>query len=223
MSMTVQQVRNYVRSFLDTDSEELPDVLLDPWITEGAERIQRQPWLLSWFAKQWTLDTTADTGEYTFATIGADVDSISGVEGERWALHQLPHRNAVRKYAWTNLTSEPIEYSVRGTSLFLWNVPNDAYTLIVHGYRTATAASAASDVIDLPSEFHMQVAEWALSRAYEQQDDHEAAASKQQNVLNAVDQMSRRYRRDGTSGDFVIGEFNIHDQFTRGRLAYEWE
>lgn len=223
MSMTLQDARNYVRSFLDTDSEELPDSLVDVWITEGAEKIQRQPWLLSWFTKTWTFQTTADQGEYPLSTIGSDVDEILSIEGERWALKHRPHELMVRKYAWTNLSSEPIEYSIQGTSVFLWNVPNDGYTLIARGYRQPVTATAAANVIDLPEEFHAQVAEWALARAYEQQDDDIMSNQKFQAVLNNVDQYSRKYRRGPTGGDFQIGTWNLRDQFTRGRLPYDWE
>ena len=222
MSRTLQNTRDYVRLSLDTDIEELPDVLLDAWINEGETHVQRLPWLLSDREAEYTFASIANTASYTFASIDATLDEIVGVEAERWALDFRPHLQMVRKYAWSNsTTSEPIEYSVRGRKLFLWAVPNAAFTFIVRGYRKPVITTAAATTFDVPEEFHVLIGEWALARAYEWQDDDIMSALKFQRFEQQVDVISRTYRRTPKGEADTIGYSDSPGW--PGRLIYPWE
>ena len=67
MAMTIQDLRDNVRFVLDTDDEELPDIVLDPWCVEAQTRIRAA--IDSWYQLQstWTLSTTQGKQAYVDA------------------------------------------------------------------------------------------------------------------------------------------------------------
>lgn len=222
MGMSVQEIRNYVRTSLDTDEEELPNDLIDVWITEGITYVQRQPSLLTYFQKSWSLSTTDGVQAYALSTIG-DVDEILYVEAERWALKYRPHEVQVRRYAYSNLSQEPREYSIHAGNLYLWATPDDGYDIVVRGVRTPLDAPSigAGAEPDVPVEFHQPIAEWVLARAYEQQDDDVMSERKFSRLDALVDRYSRKYRR-APRGLTVVGSDNEFGEFPQ-RLVYDWE
>jgi hypothetical protein len=205
--LSLQDARDYVRSFLDSDEDELPNILVDPWILEGLSRIQRLPFISTYYAKSWTLTSTPSSQEYPLDGIAADIDEIVSVQGPNWLLRQRPHEILVDKYAFSTAgTDNPTEYSVFAGSLFLWMTPSGTDTYVLRGYRTPLQPSAASDVFDVPPEFHSVIAEYALARAYEQFDDPDMATEKFNRCTENIDIFSRRYRRGAVGGALVIGE-----------------
>lgn len=222
--MTAQQLRDYVRNFLDTDAEEVPDVLLDVWMNEGVARIQRTIPSWSFFETSWSV--TTDEAEIPFAQFDPSVDSVTSVEGPDWMLRYLPHAQAVAKYAWGDVTGVAYEFSVsrtegQGPFLRLWPTPSASATYVVRGYRVAADVVAATDSPDLPEEIHPLVAEWMLARAFEQQDDLQMSVQKQQMFERQLDVFRRQYMRAMTPDVQQIGG-GAGLQLS-GRLRFPWE
>jgi hypothetical protein len=218
--MTVQEMRDYVRSFLDTDDEELPDTLVDVWLAEGTARIQRafEPW--SYYEASYTLTTASQTTAIT--SINSALEHIQGVQGPSWRLRYIPHQLAVDKYAWGDLTGEPVEFSIFAETLYLWPSPSASASYTVTGVRSPTEASAASDTVDLPSEFHPLVCEWMLARAYEQQDDDVMAPMKFARFEQQLEIFRRRYTRPPSPGIQAIGSQCSYNDLPP-RLLFDFE
>jgi hypothetical protein len=227
MGMSVQELRDYVRSFLDTDETELPDVLLDVWRREAEQRIQRASSSWTFFDDEWTLNTVADTASYVMADVSpvSTIDEITSITGESWRLKPLAHEAAVQR--WTPLTSisaEPAFWSEYAGSIYLWPTPDDAYALSLRGKRQPLAAATAGDEPDLPDEFHELVGEYMLARAYEQQDDDIMSVQKFNRFEVELDLLRRRYERADKGGVQILGGRPKHPMSEIGaRLIYDWE
>ena len=225
-SMTVQEMRDYVRLFFDTDEEELPDTLLDVWRDEGVARIQRtfEPW--SFYLSTWGLVTATHANlldsldDSTFTA-----ESISSVyePNQQFVLSILPHELALRRYGST--TGTPWAVSVERDTLFLWPTPETTYSYVVRGYRAPVPAVDDTDTVDLPSEFHSLVCEWTLTRAYEQLDDEIMSAQKAARFEQLLDGFRRRYLRAPRGGIEALGSVPAGSSSAGvpDRLRYSWE
>lgn len=179
--MTVQGMRDFVRNHLGTDNTELPDTLLDVYRQEGTDRITQSSQRWSFYEHQWTFTTTPDVGTYDFAAIQGVDDAVVGdlvtVQGPRWRLDQHAHEAMQEKFSWTTWRGEPRYWSQFASAVYLWPVPGATYAMKARGYRKPVAAVSATDMPDLPEEFHPLVAQWMLGRSLQQQDDSITAPS----------------------------------------------
>lgn len=218
--MTVQNMRDYVRAYLDTDETEMPDSLLNVWMDEGTSRIQRkfEPW--SFYETAWEFET-ADPS-VPFATIDSACEVVQSVEADRWMLHGLPHENALSKFAWSDSSGSAYWFSTFASTLFLWPNPDSLTAFTARGYRAPTAWSAATDSVDVPVEFHPLICEWMLARAYEQQDDEIMSSQKFSRFEQQLDDYRRRYLRAPSFGVQVIGGHTAVPLLA-SRLAYDFE
>jgi hypothetical protein len=219
-SMTVQGMYDYVRTFLDSDEEDLPDSLLSMWLNEGVDRIRTwdEPW--SFYEQDWTVTFGA---EQDLDELSPVPEAVMSVEGDRWLLKYRPHERQVGKYAWSSATAgNTTEWSLFDRTVFLWPVPAAPATYVLRGYRQPTAADSVDDVVDLPREFDALICEWILTRAYEWQDDDVMSQQKLARFERDLDRLRRRYVRAPKAGVQRLG--GEHDgPVLLDRFAYSWE
>lgn len=223
-AMTVQQLRDYVRNFLDTDEEEIGDSLLDVWRNEATSRIQRtiSPW--SFYETSWSVTTSSQTVQ--FSSFDPEIDTVTSVEAPNWMLRYVPHHLAVARYAWGDPTGVPYEFSVArtetgGEQIFLWPSPSQSDTYTIRGYRVPNDVSAPADTLDMPAELHPLVGEWMLARAFEMQDDVFMSSQKMQSFERELDAYRRRYTRAMTPDVQAIGS-GLPGMWP-DRLRFPWE
>ena len=224
--MTVGAMSDYVRTFLDSDEEDLPDTLLDVWRNEAVDRIQRTFESWQFYEHSWTFTCT---DQISFAAIaatddaGAYPDAILSVEAERWLMKYMPHEREVARHAWSNGTAgNPTEWSLFDGSVYIWPVPASSATYVARGYRQPIVATNDDQMVDLPSEFDPLVCEWMLTRAYEWNDDEVMSQQKLARFERQLDLLRRRYLRAPKAGVQTIG--SGHDSpLLPERLAYSWE
>lgn len=223
--MTVQQLRDYVRDFLDTDEEEIPDSLLDVWRNEATARIQRtiSPW--SFYETLWSVTTDQQT--IAFDYFDPEIDMVTSVEAPNWTLRYVPHQLAVGRYAWGDPTGVPQEFSVArtessGQQIVLWPSPSQSATYVIRGYRVPADVTDPSGTIDLPGEVHPLVGEWMLARAYEMQDDNVMSSQKMQMFERELEGYRRRFTRAMTPDVQSIGSSST-GLWGADRLRFPWE
>ena len=230
--MSVQAVYDYVRGYLDSDDEDLPSSLLDVWLTEGVNRIQRafEPW--SFYEHAWTFEAGH---EISFDEIGAaDPDGmlpevIQSVEADRWLLKYVPHEREVGRYAWSNATAgQPTEFSLHNDTVFIWPIPHSPAEYTARGYRRPIpiwgddGEIVTTAKVDLPAEFDPLLCEWILTRAYEWQDDEVMSGQKLGRFEQQLEILRRRYLRAPKPGVQQMGTQKDGAMLT-DRLAYTWE
>jgi hypothetical protein len=224
--MTLADIRDFVRTHLDVDDDDLPNSLLDSFIREGSVRIERAEKRWPFYAESWTLDTVADTSEYTFASIGdGDVDQIQSIRSTNYTLEWLGRDESFRYYPPnTTASGEPRYWSVWGTTLKLHPTPDGVYSLAILGFRKPVdwVALGAAEEPDLPEDLHNTVATWALARGYSHQDDPEMAAFYMDLHAAELDQIRRRLVDTPAHQPLVLNG-RADTSFTLGRPRYDWE
>lgn len=227
MALTLQQIRDYVRTHIDIEVEDIPDTLMDVFIREGSKRIERAEDRWPFFEKVFPLTTVAAQRDYLFVTdIAADLQSIHSIRGEQWELKNLGVDQGDRRWP-RNIqqTAEPSHYAVWNKTLRLYPDPNDAYDLLIRGYRTPTdwVTAGAGSTPDLPDELHNTVALWALSRAYNQQEDPELGAVYERMFSDELNEYRRRIAADDARPQPIVLNSRPSVPLLPYRMHYDWE
>lgn len=195
MALSLQNIRDYVRSHLDLDTEDLPDALLDVFIREGSKRIEKANSRWPFYEKSWTFPTIAAQRDYAIASIATDIDQIAAVASDDQPLMWVG-RDVYQALNPTNsmTQSKPKSFTWWGGSLSLFPTPDAAYTITVRGYRTPIdwVSQGAGAIPDLPDELHNTVAVWALGKSYNQQEDPELGAIYEGQFWRELDEFQKR-------------------------------
>lgn len=223
--MDLQHIRDYVRSHLDIEVEDLSDTLLDTMIREGSKRIERAEERWPFYEKDFPLTTVAAQRDYTFNSIASDLRAIHAVRGEQWELRYIGVDTGDKRWP-RNIqqTSEPSHFGIWSDTLRLYPDPDNVYQLIVRGYRTPIdwVSLGAGSAPDMPDELHNTVAMWALSRAYYQQEDLELGAVYERMFADELNEFRRRIA--GTPfAQPLIANSAPNVPLLPLRMRYDWE
>lgn len=207
MSMTLSDLRAFVRGYPDIDSQDLPDSVLDVLVREGYNRITRSSQTWRFYQATNTLSVTANQQTYNVKTLWTDpIVNVTQIMGRRWTLQPVPHQVARSKFpAVIATTREPYVWSQYGDLVYLWPSPVSNYTWTLDGYRKPRTIVAAGDVPDLPDEFHELIALHALSRAYSQQDDLWTASFLANQFEDGLAALTPVYTGSQTAAPLVLG------------------
>jgi hypothetical protein len=223
MAMTLQNLRDFVRSFLDLDTTDLPDSLLDVFLLEGADRISRGGLRWNFYQASYTLVTTPSDPTYTYAEIGSALDSVDSLVGNNRLLQRRSHEELEEQFAFSSATGAPTFWSTWNSTVYLWPTPGAAYTYTVRGYRKPTAMVAAGSTPDMPEELHRLVGIWGCVRAYENQDDDIMANMLLSSFEQQLAVIRKRYEAFDRGGSTVLGGKRTPDLVPLNRLRYSWE
>jgi len=175
--VNLQQLRDYVRTQLDVDEEELPNPLLDAYFSEGFERTialeVRWPfyetrWDVAYLPADGTVFMPADCDP---AGIMSLMDMATGVR-----LIQISNEAGEDNFVGGQSagSSTPASYSLYGREIILWPTPGTAerhYHL--RGYRLSHdwLLGGAGAEPDCDPRLHILLAHYAIALAYAQQED----------------------------------------------------
>lgn len=231
-------MRSFVRDTVDTDATDLPDTLLDTFLIDGASRVDSASDSWRFREVDYTISTTAAQQAYvvrgsgTLATgITYPLARITDVRGPRWSARPCSHRDRrERNSATTTLTSVyPSEFSLWGDSLYLWPIPSTAGTSVsITGYRDQIDWISVNAAPDFPSEFHLPIAQWAVSRAHAREGDPGLASFYGDQFHQAVTRLESTYTEGLDAQPFQLNIGNDTDNDYRtaralGPLVYTWE
>jgi len=181
MSYTLQQFRDLVRLHIDLDIQDLPDSLVDEFVRDAVQKLQfhRSRW--PFYATSWTFDTVAGTADYTLATIAGAGDAVAEIAKVRGPSRELVPQSvrAAESMAPLGITNSgtPKYWSQWGTTVTLDPVPSQIETLTVRGWAQPSdwTANGSGAQPDTPEPFDRVIMNWALGRAYSQQDQPQSA------------------------------------------------
>lgn len=217
--MTASAIRKYVRDMLDVDELDIPSDMLDVWMRDAVTRI------ISYFDEsptflqvEYSFDTVPNKQSYDLDTLNLYKDTSTGivplrslqvideVRGQNFSLTPRQHRQ-VREtyYVASQGAGRPVEFSMWGRSLFLWPKPVAIETHYLLGIRQPNWNWITSDSTpDLPEEFHILVAQWALARAYAQQDDPEMANFYREEFAGTLASTATRFVANATALPMIM-------------------
>lgn len=193
MAVTRQEVRDYVRGYMDLEVEDLADVLIDRWHNEAVTTINGAH--TRWPFREVVRSLTLLEGEDTYDSPVSLVTGIYG--GPAGALTRMSAADAQDSFhslSGEYRTGEPYAWTdwPNGTLKF-WPAPDGLYSLSIRGYAVPEVlGSDAGAAADLPPEFDDLILSWVMYRAYLQQDDSELALIQKQAFDEGLTRIKRR-------------------------------
>lgn len=176
-NLTVVDIRNHVRDYFDADVEDVPDRLIDRWISEGWGKIVRYRRNWPGFEANAEIRTIANVTTYP-----APLKDVTTIDGPERQLARMDDNEARRRFivgGVEHVADKPRAFSVWGGQLRLWPTPNAVFVLKVSGYRAPInpLERPATESIDLP---HPDASEmllaWVMYRAALREAEEEQAA-----------------------------------------------
>jgi hypothetical protein len=172
--MNLSDLRNYIRTQLDMDDEELPSPVLDSYIQEGYTRMMSMENRWPAFETRWTVDKVGGTPDIT---LPADCDPaglysvIDGDNGMR--LVQVSNEQAEDNFSQIATTTIPVYYTIWGGVLRLSPDPDTDRVIRLRGYRYPSnwMTGGAGAEVDADPRLHILLAHFAIALSYAQQED----------------------------------------------------
>ena len=175
---------------------------LDEYINEGLHYLETTADEgYPWYRQRLTLTTTANTQTYSFATLGAlaspavTINKILDVSvliqsSVYQPLDLINWESADLNYGTTN-TDLPSAWLAEGRTLYLFPIPDAAYTVKVRAVGMENDLGGSTSTPVLPTFFHTAVIDAALLIAYQQLQDVNRMEVQQRRVDEWVARMKR--------------------------------
>lgn len=164
-------MRDLVRTQLDLDDTDLPDVLLDAYIQEGYDRVLELEQRWPFFESEWDVNFT--DGKGTMPVDSRHIEMMITSDGR--LLPRISSRLAVMSFPPGNTQSGNPGYWTRlNRSLRLLPAPSVLTTIQATGYRMGSdwiAVVGASGECDCDRRLHIPICWYACSLGYAQQED----------------------------------------------------
>lgn len=176
--MNLTQLREYIRTQLDMDEEELPNALLDTYLNEAFLRTISMENRWPFFEKRWGVAQIA--GESAIV-LPADCDPVGitslqdMVSGVR--LMQISNEIAEDNFVGAaSVSTAPLYYSIYAGAITVWppfqeGAAGRGYNLRGQRFPKDWIALGASAEPDCDVRLHQLLAHYAIALAYAQQED----------------------------------------------------
>jgi hypothetical protein len=230
-SMSLQDMRDFVREHLDSDDEELPDSLVDRFIYNGSNKVETYSRTWDFRAVEYAFTTTTDTREYDLdshadLTDPAPLADVVAIQGDSYELKPQDHRKMRLTYPPnSDSAGSPLHFTKWGRTLYLWPTPSSAIDYTVVGYRQGRDWISLNLSPDFPNDLHELIAWWALNRAYVFLDDPELADFYREEFDRELRIRSRPYLTGLDAQPFQINGGMQAGGSVRwaNRARYDWE
>jgi hypothetical protein len=211
MSYTLQDFRELTRLQLDTDTDDLPDRLVDSWVREGwrfcVNRNRRWPF----YRGEWTFASTAGVPAYDESllvgsvTAPLELDGVLDADGEplRWVGFEDGQRN------FHGRSGVPKFWSLNAGQIRLFPTPESVQTFSAYGWREPAewvATDNAGATSDLPDVFDDVILEWSLGRAFQRQEDGDLGVMHLDQAEVLLRQLQRRFMKHASSSPMILND-----------------
>lgn len=181
MSTTTELIA-LVRNIIDLQENDLPTSLLQTYLRDGYDRVVNLERRWPFFETTYTFNTVAAQREYALSSIGSgDLREASSMvdtstSGNRMRLISLDEAEAI----WVgglDAPSRPLFFAKWNDTISLYPKPDTVYPIKVRGYRKPSYSWVTNNslTVDCDERLHTALAYYALSKAYERQEDAEMA------------------------------------------------
>lgn len=203
-------IRDFVREQTLIEADDWSNTKIDNVINEGIREVAsrfRWPFL----ASSAQVSVTSGTQSYALSGIASDIQRIAAIidNDKRVKLQEIEAQYAWQVYGGDPTTSdEATGFYIWGDTLYLVPSPTatetDAYTLFY--YKSPTELTNDTDTPEWSSQFHMLLAEYAIARVWEREEDYSKSAAAQGRFDARVEQMARHYLNRVEDEPLIYGE-----------------
>lgn len=203
-------IRDFVREQTLIEIDDWSNAKLLNVINEGIQEVAsrfRWPFL----ATSAQISVTAGTQAYSLSSIASNIQRIAAIidNERRIKLQELDAR-----YAWQLFggdapdSDQALGFYLWGETLYLLPTPSateaNAYTIFY--YKSPTTLSNDTDTPEWSSQFHMLLADYAIARVWEREEDFQKAQAAQGRFDGRVEQMARHYLNRVEDEPLIFGE-----------------
>ena len=201
MSTSTELVQ-LVRDIIDIDEADLPTSLVRTYLRDGYDRIINLERTWPFFEVSTQFTTVPAQRDYLLSSIGnGDIREITSmvdtsIAGNRLRLISL--EDAERVWSGSlDVSSRPLYFVSWGDNYKLYPKPDSAYVIDVRGYRKPSYDWVSDGVsqVDCDDRLHTALAYYAISRAYQRQEDSEMSNMYKQSFDEAVTLAKREIMR----------------------------
>jgi hypothetical protein len=173
--VNLQQLRDYIRAQLDMDEEELPNLLLDTYLSEAFMRTISQEVRWPFYEHRWDVTKTDGLRTIVIPTDCDPVGIMSLIDSSSGArLTQIGAELADDNFRQMNAEGLSYYYSIEANLIHLHPAHAEgvgAYHLRGHRYPIDWIAGGASAEPDCDHRLHQLLAHYAIALCYAQQED----------------------------------------------------
>lgn len=242
--MNIEDMRSYIRSVVEIDSSDISDATLNRFLGEGYDQVVYSEKRWPWYETETTFTTVAGIKDYTLATVGASVQNtaappvnvglkeIQALRTDDEILQLLGRDEADAMYPLSTTTSgTPSYWSYWADTIRMYPTPPGGETIYVRGYKNPTHFGVNTvnglGPVDFPEPFHVVIATYGISRAYDQQEDPEMAVTYFNTFIRELDNLRARYLDAPAPQPMIMNSRSssrwVRNSYLPNRLRYSWE
>jgi hypothetical protein len=172
----VSTLRTFIRNHLEVDDEELPDILLNPYLQDAFERTVALDNRWPRNENFWQLSKVSGSQNISLppSVLVSGIVSVTAHSMNR-RLTYITYENAEDLFTQNTVVAigDPVYWSAWGREMQLWPNPglDVSYDLTVRGYRQPVWDEAASTIPDIDPRLHPALAYYAMALSYAAQED----------------------------------------------------
>lgn len=205
-------IRDYVREQALIEVDDWASDKLNTVINEGyLEVSQRFDW--PWLESSNLFGVTADQQAYTLASIAAGGEEIATIQAivdvdRRQRLTEIGSNEAFQRFGndWST-SSRAYEFFIWANEINLIPVPDttEANAYKIYYFKKPTVLASDAAVPEWDEQFHYVLAQWALARVWEREEDYEKGSIWQEKFEEQVERMARYYLDRAVNVPQVVG------------------
>lgn len=219
--MTLTEMWDLIRSICLLSNEDISDNDLTAFVNEGQRRIAGMfdwPWLTA-------TSTTSDiTGGNPSITLPADFARARTVllDGEDTKLAEISAEEAWERWGDDLPEGTPRVFWFEGEGLKVAPVPSANTDVKIHYWKNPTDLAIAADEPAFAAQFHGALADWALWRVWQREEDYRRARDHEASFNSALNDMVRFYFNRAPDYPLVFGEPSDYAQRRHGTANMPW-
>lgn len=200
---TLSEIRDFARQQTLLDVDDIDNSKLNNIINEGVREVaSRFNW--PFLTANTTLSFTADQRSESLPAAVRKIEVVILDGGKRLA--ELPASSAWTDYGDEFKSGTPRQFFLWGDDIYLVPYPDTAVTLDIYYYTAPTALANDTDEPGWADRFHMVLADYAIWRLWEREEDFRKAAQAQAVFGQRVEQMARHYMNRANDAPLVFGQ-----------------
>ena len=234
-AMTLQQMRDHILGVTELDSADIAMTVLDRFIGEGFDVVAFSERRWPFYEVEVVFNTVANQKDYSLEAVGVSVENslglrdISYMRTDDHPVGLIGRDDGDEAYPLDSESNgSPWNFAFWAETVRFYPTPSSVEVVTVRGYRNA--APFPSDPInpdtaavpDMPNPFHVVVANYAIARVYQQQEDPQMASTYDSIVMRELDNLARRYAGTPLTQPMVLNRNNVGRRGV-GRMRYSWE
>lgn len=197
-------IRDYVRQQTLVETDDWGDDKINAVINQGLRRLSaRFDW--PWLAASGTLTTVAGTGSYALPTDLRKSLAITRIDKAQRLVEVSPWE-ILGRWGGDLATGTPESYYVHGRTLYLDKLPSEAATYTWLYFTSPTALDNDVDEPEFTDEFHLVLADYAVAKVWEREEDFTKAADSMKQFDRGVEEMAVFYLDVSRDRPVVFGE-----------------